>query len=510
MSSMAERLIDTLRAEIAALGHQGGVVTPSVYDTAQVLRYAPLEDPGAVVDWLIQQQNEDGGWGPPVLPLARHVPTLASVLALLERSDTPRSRVAVERGLAFFRESAEVWAFEGSLPDDIPVAVELVLPRLLDDAAARGLTLPQQPFRALRAMGERRRGLIARMKARAGTPPVHAWETWGSQAEPELLDGSKGVGNSPAATAFWLHQHRAANPGGSEAGQGAAEFLRVASAATRTGVPGVVPTVWPIPRFEQPWGLLALFTVGLLPHPALQDVIRPRLEDLHRGLRPEGLGMSDDFMVDGDSTSTALALLASVGREVDAHLLERYQRDGLFITYSHELQPSLTTTAHGALALAVLGKDTSQSLRFLLEKRGDNGVWVGDKWHCSWLYATSQVMIALAQAGAAAELRSAAEALIALQREDGGWGVGPASSVSETAFGVHALYGLRGAPGAIGAAVRGSLRKAARCLETLEGTPHTVDKYWIGKELYGPVRVDRAFVVSARLALELERDVLSR
>jgi len=33
MSSTAERLIETLRAEIAALGQQGGVVTPSVYDT---------------------------------------------------------------------------------------------------------------------------------------------------------------------------------------------------------------------------------------------------------------------------------------------------------------------------------------------------------------------------------------------------------------------------------------------------------------------------------------------
>jgi hypothetical protein len=510
MSSTAERLIEMLRADIAALGHQGGVVTPSIYDTAQLLRYAPPEEPGAVVDWLLKQQHADGGWGPPVLPLARHVPTLAAVLALVASSDSPHVRDAVERGLTFIRETAGVWAFEGALPDDIPVAVELVLPRLLDDAAALGLSLPQQPFRALRAMGDKRRGLIARIKARAGTPPVHAWETWGAQAEPELLDGSKGLGNSPAATAFWIHKHRLTFPVGSEWSRGAEQFLRSASAATGVGVQGVVPTVWPIPRFEQPWGLLALMTSGLLTHPALQDVIRPQLEDLHRGLKPEGLGMSDDFMVDGDTTSTVVALLASAGRQVDGGLLDRYQREGLFITYSHELQPSLTTTAHGVLALAVLGKDTTQSLRFLLEKRGDNGVWVGDKWHCSWLYATSQVMNALGQAGAATELRASAEALIALQREDGGWGVGTTSTSSETAFAVHALYGLRAAPGSSGAQVRRALRDAARCLESLADSSREADKYWIGKELYGPVRVDRAFVLSARLALELERDVLSR
>jgi len=510
MSSTAERLIDMLRADITALGHQGGIVTPSIYDTAQLLRYAPPEEPGAVVDWLLTQQRADGGWGPEVLPLARHVPTLAAVLALLTSSDAPRSRDAVDRGLAFLRENAEVWAFEGPLPDDIPVAVELVLPRLLDDAAAMGLSLPQQPFRALRAMGDKRRALIARIKARAGTPPVHAWETWGTQAEPELLDGSNGLGNSPAATAFWLHKHRLAHPEGTEWSRGAEQFLRAASVATGVGVRGVVPTVWPIPRFEQPWGLLALMTTGLLMHPALQDVIRPQMEDLHRALKPEGLGMSDDFMVDGDTTSTVVALLASAGREMDGRLLERYQREGLFITYSHELQPSLTTTAHGVLALAVLGKDTSQSLRFLLEKRGDNGVWVGDKWHCSWLYATSQVMNALAQAGAAAELRAAAEALVALRREDGGWGVGATSTASETAFAVHALFGLRAAPGASGALVRRALRDAARYLESLDHSPQRADRYWIGKELYGPVRVDRAFVLSARLALELERDVLSR
>ncbi|OJH38866.1 hypothetical protein [Cystobacter ferrugineus] len=510
MTSTAERLIETLRAEILALGQQGGVVTPSVYDTAQVLRYAPPVDPQPVIDWLLRQQHVDGGWGPEVMPLARHVPTLAAVLALLVSSDSPGSHDAAARGLDFLRRTAELWSFEQALPDDIPVAVELVLPRLLEDAAALGLELPQQPFRLLRTLGERRRGLIARMKLRAGTTPIHAWEAWGTQAEPAVVDSSKGVGNSPAATALWLHRRRESFPDGAQELRGAEEFLARASAATRTGIPGAVPTVWPIPGFELPWGLLALRSTGLLSHPALQDVLRPQWEQLQRGLKPEGMGMSDNFDVDGDITATTVALLANAGHEVDGRVLERYRREGLFITYSHELQPSLTTTAHGVLALAMLGQDASQPLRFLLEKRGHNGVWVGDKWHCSWLYATSQVMGALAQAGAAAELRASAEAMIALQRDDGGWGVGTASSASETAFAVHAMHGLRSAPGACGVAVRRALRKAAAWLTAWEAAPGAAETMWIGKELYGPVRVDRVFVLSAQLALELDRELLSR
>jgi hypothetical protein len=510
MSPSAERLIGLLRAELAALGQQGGCLTPSVYDTAQLLRFLPPEDPRPVVDWLLQQQHADGGWGPEVQPLARHVPTLAAVLALLGANDSPESHGAVERGVGFLRANAEAWAFEDSLPDDIPVAVELILPQLLDEASARGLELPQRPFRALRVLGEKRRALIARMKPRAGTAPVHAWEAWGVQPDLEVVDGVKSIGHSPAATALWLRKRREAFPGGSEELSGAEHYLRQAAEATGAGVPGVVPTVWPIYRFEQPWGLLALSTTGLLFHPALQDLIVPHLEDLQRALRPEGLGMSDAFIFDGDITSTTISLLASAGREVDGRTLERFQREGLFITYAHELQPSLTTTAHGVLALAKLGKDATQSTRFLLEKRGDNGVWMGDKWHGSWLYTTSQVMIALAQTGEAAALRAATESLISFQHEDGGWGVSSTSTLSETAYAVHALYGSRVTPGASGVAVRRALQKAARWMAAQEDVPHAVETYWIGKELYGPVRVDRAFVLSARLALELERDVLSR
>ncbi|HEX5750283.1 MAG TPA: hypothetical protein VFZ09_28890 [Archangium sp.] len=513
MPSTPEWFIAQLKADIQSLGVHGGVLTPSVYDTAQVLRYAPPEDPRPAVGWLMRQQRPDGGWGSERMPLARHIPTLAAVLALRGASDTPESRRAVEGGIEFFRRNVEAWAFEGPPPDDIPVAAELILPRLMEEAAAVGITLPHQPFQSLSALGTRRRGLIARMKHRAGTAPIHSFEAWGTTPDMNVLDGSQGVGNSPAATAHWLRLRRATLAGSREVPEevrGAEAFLRASAEATGTGVPGVVPTVWPIVHYEQSWSLLALFSTGLLEHPALRDVVRPQLDALHRAVRPEGYGMSEFFVCDGDITSTCLAMLKESGYAVDGALLRRYQLpDGQFITYAHEMQPSVTTTAHGVMALAILGQDVSRQVRWLAEKRGADGLWRMDKWHASWLYSTSQVMLALCHAGATDMVRPAVEALLQAQHAEGGWGMSSTPSLLETAYAVNALRALRG-HGLFGPEVKRALQRAARWMGAQkELPPEQQEMIWTGKELYRPFRLDRIFERSAMLALELDRDSLA-
>ncbi|MGZ3460512.1 MAG: prenyltransferase/squalene oxidase repeat-containing protein, partial [Archangium sp.] len=416
-----------------------------------------------------------------------------------------------EGGIEFFRRNAEGWAFDGPPPDDIPVASELILPRLLAEAATVGIELPHKPFQSLSVLGNRRRELISRMKHRAGTAPIHSFEAWGTEPTPSVLDGSKGVGNSPAATAHWLRLRRATARGGSEDIQGAEEFLRSAAEATGMGLPGVVPTVWPIVRYEQSWSLLALFSTGLLEHPGLRDAVRPQLDDVHRAVRPEGYGMSDCFVCDGDITSTCLAMLEDAGYSMDGGLLKRYQLpDGQFITYAHELQPSVTTTAHGVMALATLGQDVSRQVRWLEEKRGGDGLWKTDKWHASWLYTTSQVMLALCRAGATEVVRPTVEALLQAQHPEGGWGMASTPTLLETAYAVHALYALR-SHGLFGPGVKHALQRAARWMAAQpEVPPEPRAMLWTGKELYRPFRLDSIFERSAMLALELGRDSLSQ
>lgn len=83
MRYSAEDLIVNLHMLIANLGKGGGLISPSVYDTAQTLRfYPPASELKPALDWLIGQQRADGGWGDPSMPQTRDAPTLASILAL--------------------------------------------------------------------------------------------------------------------------------------------------------------------------------------------------------------------------------------------------------------------------------------------------------------------------------------------------------------------------------------------------------------------------------------------
>ncbi|AKJ02525.1 squalene-hopene cyclase-like protein [Archangium gephyra] len=600
--SDVKEYLERLRKEVVVLGAGGGLAAASVYDTAQVLRYAPDPAPQRrlkVVEWLLAQQQVQGegkakGWGKRgVSPLAQAVPTMAAMLALHAHSaDYPedlRQRVqeAVEQGRLFMRQNAQAWAAAVPLPDDIPVAVELILPRLLDDAPA-DWDLPRQPFQDLRTLGQKRLALIAKFKPGPDSTPAHAWEAWGGEPEERWLmsvgtrvtEGATSgttervtVGHSPSATAFWLKKKRDEFKQlhgddsafeASEYVQKIRNYLADCTASTQTDVSGTYPTCYPINRWEQLWGLLSLFETGvqllsdsseaLHPQDAarleriftqrygeavaqtrdvlsrLQADIHTHQRDVRSALKKEGMGLSDHFICDGDDSAAALCVLLA-GRSnteqdqalkasADA-LRVRYERgDGQFTTYPHELQPSLTTTAHWIPLLKLLDRDTSASVRLLVDKREKKegsrfeGLWLVDKWHCSWLYATSQSMIALEMADDAVAdeaLLKAIPRLLAQQNADGSWGEHQAAG-TETAFGIRSLLCLRGRERfqhlfTEEGEVTRAIQKATRWLEahvaaTAPGKP-LGETYWIDKEPFATPRLDNLYVLSSLIALKL-------
>lgn len=581
MGADVERYFEQLRKEVEALGAGGGLAAASMYDTAQVLRFAPDPDPQRrvkVIHWLLQQQRVEGargakGWGKPgVPPLAQSVPTMAALLALHERqadcSEDLRKTVreAVISGVEFMRQNAQAWAAAIPLPDDIPVAVELILPMLLDDAPAEW-DLPRDAFKTLRALGEKRRMLIAKFKPGPDSTPAHAFESWGgalkdwevdaedprNEKRPEdrwlvslgnrvtpgagTVTGRRAVGHSPSATAFWLKrklQKLKSLPGGesefirSNTFQEIQNYLVDATASTQTPVSGTYPTCYPIDRWEQIWGLLSLYETELLDDARLQAVVETQLEDVRKALalKTDGIGLSDHFVSDGDDTAAALAVvLASPPkdagtlqslRESAKALRGRFeQKDGQFTTYPHELQPSLTTTTHWMLVLELLGEKMSASAGLVRAAQEDEGSWTGlwlvDKWNCSWLYATSQSMIALAladDADADKALGQAVPRLIEKQWSDGSWGESRGTN-TETAFGARSLLCiLRKRPhllaGEDKAKATRSLQLAAEWL-----TAHVADDaekfgtaYWIDKEPFATPRLDRVYVLSSLIALK--------
>lgn len=492
-------LFADLCASIAELGRDGGLISPSVYDTAQVLRFHPPDhDINAAVEWLLSRQQADGGWGDPGTPLGRDVPTLATVLLLAEQNG-PRD--IIEAGIAFIQAQSSLWG--DPLPMDIPIAAEVILPRLLDDARKLGLALPESPYAALRATGVKRRKIIAELRPVAGSSALHSWEAWGEDPRREDIDGSGGVGHSPSATAAWLSKART-TPDLAESATLATRYLDMAAAATRTGIPGVVPTVYPIARFEElflPYGLLV---AGLIEAPELQGALAPLLDGIGRALEHGGLGFSDHFDPDGDDTAAGLAISLRTGRPVDWDCLKRFESGDHFCTWRHEMQPSLSTTARAVHALSLGGRDASAHEDFLVRHQLSSGRWNADKWNESWLYITWHATAALAAANSprhADALRRALGAVMASQSPAGGWSSSREPNATETAYavltlfaGLHAGIRMDGLEAALGRAYRW-LREAYRPF-ALHGAA-----CWIGKETYRPYRVDKGFELIALTAL---------
>ncbi len=500
MNRMLDLLITDLRHLVSDLGKDGGLTSPSIYDTAQVLRMAPeSENACATLNWLLAQQQADGGWGNPAIPLTRDVPTLATVLALNMYGNRAGCYTsALQAGLAFLERQAQQW--RAPLSDDIPSAVELLLPRLLEEAAAAGLDLDQEPYSDLIVLGHHRRKMIARLRPLAGTAAVHSWEAWGGPPDPAVIDGSGGVGHSPAATAAWL-RGAANQPKLADLRAAAERYLTGASASTGIDVPGVMPNAWPIARTEQATALYGILLAGLLDHPGLNDSIQPILTDLVKALTPIGLGTSDYFVTDGDDTAMALACLAG-RRKVSIEPMMHFAIDSHFYTYVGELQPSLSVTAHAIHALALLGKPAANASSYLRDRQDANGSWSGDKWNGSWLYTTCHTLAALLSTNHC-DLTPVLTKIRAHQRADGGWGL-ISSSSEETAYAVMGLL-LIARVGELPAEGREALKRAATFLEQrYRSFKEETTAVWLAKEPYRPRRVSRAFELSALLALTLE------
>jgi len=501
MGRVVDTLVRDLRECLNEIGKNGGMLGPSVYDSAMVARLAPPRSgPGPAHAWLLSQQRSDGGWGSPRYPSGRDLPTLAAVLALREGRSDPQAHDACAAGLAFLRRQDSL---RTTIPEDLPIALELTLPTLVAEAMRLGVDLFDEPYRLLASVGEQKRRFIMRGPVVRGTPAAYAWEGLGLPASINVVDAIGSVGTSPSATAAWLVAARDL-PELSEARASATVYLERAAASTGCDVPGVVPHSFPVERFEQIWALFAVLSAGLLLRTEIAGPLNEVLDDLAASMRLDGIGYTDVFTVDGDDTSCCVAVLKAAGRNIDVGLVRRFENEEHFFTYPGERNPSLSANAIALYALSFFGEDSASARRFLVSRQSADGRFLDDKWHSSWFYTTQRAVLALRAREDADALQKVRNVLFAHQRADGGFGAAPESTIFETA---HALLSLR------------ALREKG--LDSTENDRHIVHAYrfllsryrpfgageeplWIGKELYAAPRIDRAFELSAMLTTALD------
>jgi hypothetical protein len=280
----------------------------------------------------------------------------------------------------------------------------------------------------------------------------------------------------------------------------------VKAAATGSDISGLVPTVWPITGFELSYASYALLSTGLLPHPSLQDVIGPILDELWVILqRGHGVSFGEYFTPDVDDTGLAMAVLQATGREVDPAVILQFRNGDHFCTFHRELNPSVFANAHALYGLAYAGDRDPVAENFLRERQGPDGRWLADKLHSSWLYTTLEVVLVFSHLGYTAEITRAVEALMRYQQIDGGWGSGPRSTQMETSYALIALATLQ-QRGLLHMEAEAVLQRGYQWLRH-NYRPHAFadERLWLGKEHYAPYRVDRIYELSALLSVVLEK-----
>lgn len=500
MNDLETHLVNDLRDTLHAIGREPGSVSASVYETAQVITHlGPTATTPAALDWLIDQQKADGGWGLVHLPDLRQVVTVSAVLALHQFGQSNRTRQAKAAGLAYLHQLAAQDYFM-TTPSN---GAELIIPRLLAAADQAGLAVSHTPYQKMIEKGERRQLLVQMIPQIEKTQAIFSWEAFGTEPKPEYVDSSGGVGHSPAAAARWLALAQG-SPALADKRAQVEAYLRGASAVTQTGIPDVVAAAYPTHRFEQSFVLWAMMIANLLTDGRFTPHVSPIIAALASAMGPHGLGASDHIMPDGDDTAAALAVLQTWGRAVDTAVLRHFEADSYFFAWHRELQSSVSITARAVHTLGLFGQTAPGPFQAMLAQQEADGRWPGDKWQCSWLYTTLHCFLAALQQGAADAAQKALAAFLRHQNEDGSWGEAAPTPV-ETAYALLALQAASRAGHAQEAITQSRQRGFAYLQERYQPGRPFHDKLWLTKDEYNPRQIDRAFVLCSLLAELAER-----
>ena len=452
--------------------------------------------------WLADQQLPDGSWGGEVR--YRHdriLSTLAALVPLARFDREASSRARLAAGTRFLWQQAHLLAGE---PVEL-VGFELLLPALIERAERVGIPIPPN----LDSYGPKRLEKLRLIPPDAlystRTTAVHSLEFLGEQADLDGLLAAQGangsIGNSPAATAFYLSRHEDAR---------ALAYLE--SCRARCGG-AMVSVLDPCETFELLWAAYHLFLAGVPPERLVAPGDRAALG---AALASGGVSLSPTFPIaDADDTAVALILLHELGETVDPSCLRKFASpDGHFASFGHERHASVGVNLHVLHALLrVPGypdveRAVDQLLDYAFGQQIGGLYWV-DKWHVSPYYATAHALCVLGELpesrrdAVEPQIERTREWLRQTQNADGSWGFYGQATAEETAYAVLALASADAAR--VSERDRHACARGAGYLRDISsahrpGDAQTLPPLWIDKCLYTPTLIVQSVVEAAGLA----------
>ena len=484
-------------------------IAGTAYDTAWLAAVPAPCEPGRSrfpesLQWLVEHQAADGSWGGEVrYEHDRILSTLAALAPLSRFGQRDVDQACVARGTRYLWQHGHLLAGE---PIEL-VGFELLLPSLVQRARNAGVCVPPHLDIYERQRAEKLRLIPAEALYSPRTTTVHSLEFLGDQVDLTGLPAAQGsngaIGNSPAATAFYLAQSDDPRALG---------YLQ--GCLARTGG-GMAPVLHPCETFELLWSAYHLYLAGV----TVGRLLRPtERASLWESLRGDGVSLSPTFPIaDADDTAVALLLLHELGEQVDPSVLQRFAMpEGYFSSFPHERHASIGVNLHVLHALLrVPGyPESARTIERLLDYLAGqqiNGLYWLDKWHISPYYATAHALAVLAelppkQAEAVRPLvERSREWLRETQNHDGSWGFYNRPTEEETAYAMLAL--IAGAARGIESEDQQRCADADRYLEaaadlrTRQGKA-TLPPLWIDKCLYTPTLVVQSVIEAARGAYE--------
>jgi halimadienyl-diphosphate synthase len=472
-------------------------ISGTAYDTAWL---ASVPHPGdrrasrfpTSLRWLTENQLSDGSWGSPVqYTHDRLLCTLAAITPLAQFGRRGEDRDAVAAGTHYLWQHGEAVRTESVQLSGF----ELLLPTLVQRARQAGVALPPQ----LDAYTNQRARKLSQMAPEALYSPrgseVHTLEFLGDRASLPGLRAAQAangaIGNSPAATAFYL--------AGSNDSR-ALDYLN--GVLDRTGG-ATAPVLHPCETFELLWAAYHLHLGGVPTARLLTPIERAFLR---LALTGGGVSLSPSFPIpDADHTSLALLLLHAMGDQVDPSVLRAFATpEGHFVSEPFDWRSSagVGLNLHVLHALSRMPEypDVARAIQGVvgfLASSHTGDYWM-DRWHVSPYYATAHAICVFDDLSAEQTRRVAhlversREWIRQTQNPDGSWGFYGRETTEETAYALLALMSARVL----------DETDEARCAKAMAYLNEVGDAelpaLWIDKCLYTPPLVVRAAIEAAR------------